>query len=195
MKTNNQPSEVISGVIKVGNILLIIFCIGLFLNGVSYTFFTGEHSRILGLIFLAISSTILFVTMDKWVNIVPGIMGYGVLIGIIMTVSGHLLNNRNIPVSRMEGLFTVFFAISGTVLSLTFTNRPLKMIDRVGLMGFVFCIAIGMGYDSDMAGKSITPVPLSHFSMISLGIALCTLLFTWLVNRFLVKSYGVPRRK
>lgn len=127
----------------------------------------GTYSLNAGWIYLTVSTVILLLTMDRWVRVLPGLFAYSTLGGFIM-LSGRY---SGVAVPLREALFLTLFTISTAVVSWTFRRRKLLLIDRVALMAFLFCLAIG-----------VTPDLITMFKALSLGFTF--LLLAWAVNRF-----------
>jgi hypothetical protein len=98
------------------------------------------HPVIAGWIFLPLSAAILFLTVDRWVKILPGFFAYSTIGGLITLLSGQ--HNRA-PAPWQAALFLTIFGISASALSLTFQGRKLRLIDRIALMGFQACLPLG----------------------------------------------------
>jgi hypothetical protein len=82
----------------------------------------------------------LFLTVDRWVKILPGFFAYSTIGGLITLLSGQ--HNRA-PAPWQAALFLTIFGISASALSLTFQGRKLRLIDRIALMGFQACLPLG----------------------------------------------------
>jgi len=113
------------------------------------------------------STAILLLTMDRWVKIIPGVLGYATLGGLIMLFSGHY---SRIRVPWRVALILTLFTIASAGLSLTFQERKLNVVDRVALMAFVSCLAIGT-------------TPSFSAMLMALGIGFAFLLFAWALDR------------
>jgi len=129
----------------------------------------GTHSFIVAWICLAVATAILVLTMDRWVKILPGFFFSATVIPLIM-LSGR--RYHGVPVPWNVGWSLLFFTISAAIISLTFQERRLHVIDRVALMVFLFCLGIGM-----------TPNVSTMFT--ALGIGFAFLVLAWAVDRFL----------
>jgi len=113
------------------------------------------------------STAILLFTMDRWVKIIPGLLGDSTLGVLIMLFAGHY---SGILVPWRVALILMLFTIASAALSLTFQKRKLNVVDRVALMAFVSCLAIGT-----------TPSVSTMF--IALGVGFSFLLFAWNIER------------
>src|SRR5262249_29913532 len=114
------------------------------------------------------ATAILIPTVKRWVTILPGILGYGTLGGLIMLFSGHY---GKMQVPRPVALGLTLFTIASSNLTRSFTNRDLTPIDRIALIGFVYCLAFSMTQEV--------------FTMfVALGIGLALPLVAWGVDRY-----------
>ena len=175
--TDSRPvkEQVTSGLLITAKTLLAIFTGGALAGGLAVLrtpetirpdSFVGRYP-LTPWACVIVATLILIFTIDRWVTILPGILGYGTLGGLIMLASGHY-GKMNIP--RPIALALTLYSIAGTGLTLSFARRPLTLIDRVALLAFVFCLAF-----------SITP---DTFAMtVALGIGVAFLLTAWAVDR------------
>ena len=90
---------------------------------------------------MTVATAILIPTIDRWVSILPGFLGYGTIGGLIMLASGQY-NHVQIPWPVALGL-TVFCIVS-SYMTRKFVDRPLTLVDRVALLALVFCLAFGV---------------------------------------------------
>jgi hypothetical protein len=128
----------------------------------------GGHSIIAGWVCLVISAAILILTMDRWVNILPGILAYSTFGGLVMLAGGRY---NGIPVPWQAALFLVVFGIATTLVSFSFCKRKLSVIDRIVLMAFQACMPLSATTDVSIMYKALS----AGFSLLIVG---------WIVNRF-----------
>ena len=157
----------------------LIATAGLFLVGVMYLFFPAGHSRILGFILLTLSTLIIVRTMDRWVKVLPVILGIMILNGLLMLVTGHLLNNSSIKISRSGLLIIMVLFVCNYLLSSGFTNRKLTFLDRAALLVFVFTLAWWIAYDTSNTVPSGT---LNIREFIVIGVGSLSLLSAWALH-------------
>lgn len=180
MDIQSIKEQVISGLALAAKVLFGFATIGMFWGGIiaitdpehvrpdSFLFHpmgVGTHSFIAGWLCLAISTAILILTMDGWVKILSGWFAYSTLGGLIM-LSGQYSGR---PVPRSAALFVTLFAILTALVTWTLRERKLYVIDRVALMGFQTCVALGL-----------TPNLPRMFKALSTGFAF--LLLAWVAN-------------
>jgi len=164
--------------------------LGFFVDGVAVVFFPSEHSRSVGWVFLLGSTAAGLILLHRWIKYLAVLFGYGVLNGIVLTLSGHLTGSPSVPVSRPMGLLATAFCIAGAVLSFTFKERKLYPIDRIAVLVLVFAFAYGAVYDADRSGAARGAVPHEFVSFVLLGIGLCALFTAWAYDRFRRQAVG-----
>jgi hypothetical protein len=164
-----------------GNALLGIVTAGLLFGGMAIALYPVEHSRVTGWICIAAATVVLIWKIERWVRVLPGILFYGVINGLIMIAKGHLPNRPDLPVSRLEQIIVTLLIVGGGLVATTFQKRTLSTLDKVALLAFVFGVAFGAAYDS---GRVATQhAALSVTSIISLSAGVCLLLLAWAYNR------------
>jgi hypothetical protein len=164
--------QVKSGFRLAGNVLLTIATAMLLLGGVAYTFIPSllidptSRSPVLGWVSLIIATTILIWKMDRWVTILPGIIGYAAFGGMLAIVSGHLENNPSKLIARTDAAIITALLLVASAVSSTFKERSLNIVDRIALLVFVFSWAFSMS-------------PTRSRMFLAQGIGLATLLLAW----------------
>jgi hypothetical protein len=133
-------------------------------------YFAGRHPFALGTVLLGIATVVLISTVQRWASILPGILAYGVLGGCLAIASGHIPNTR-VPFPRPAAVYLTAFLVISTILTYTFAKRRLTILDRMVLIGFIFCLAISMQSNQPFY-VYIVPV-----------IGLCLLLPAWFLAR------------
>lgn len=103
--------------------------------------FLQTHPIIAGWIFIPVSAAILLLTMNHWVKLLPGFFAYSTIGALIMLFSGQY---NGVRVPWRAALFLTIIGISTAVVSSTFHNRKLRIIDRVALMVFQVCWALAV---------------------------------------------------
>jgi hypothetical protein len=181
MDGRSVRKQVISGVLITTKFLFGAATLGMFWGGIAaiihpeqvraesfllHRLIVGTHSFTAAWIYLAVSAVILILTMDRWVQILSGLFAYSTL-GPLIALSGKY---NGVPVPRNEAVFLTFFTIATAVVSWTFRERKLHLIDRVAMMAFLFCLGVG-------ASPELSTV----FPAFSIGFA--CLVLAWAVNR------------
>ena len=167
----------------------------LFLGGVAYSFFPNDHSRSLGWMMLVVSTLVMIVQMHRWVKVLPGLLAFAVLNGMITLFTGHVLANPNQPVSRLDAFgLTLFFAIS-CALSGTFKDRQLNFVDRAALIAFVFSLAWLLAYDGSRYATGAKDTAMNGRDLIAISVGLAFLLVAWCYDQFLSRRmHGSPSK-
>lgn len=146
--------------------------------GITTVFSENPGSPVTGWLFLLFSALLFMVTMDRWVSILPGLLGYGVFGAILATASGHGLNRPDLPISLREGILLISFFGLSAIISYTFTRRKLRIIDRAALLAFAASLFRVMLDDS--------------ITVTGLGIPITSLIVAWVFDRYSNRS---PIRK
>ena len=174
--------QVASGVLITLKLLAVFVTAGAFWAGISAIFFPqtmrsdsfllrpvvpGSYSLIVAWPCLIVATGIMIVFIDRWVKVIPGVMGYSVFGALIMLFTGKY---NKLIVPWPMALFLLLFAVGCTALSMTFLDRKLSVLDRTCLMAFVFCMALG------------TSMSIS-ITITFLSIGLLILFIAWIVDR------------
>lgn len=141
MKTGarNRLTEVKNGAQQAAVWLLGIIWLAVVFAGMAIAFSPSPHRPILGWALLAVAAVVLLLTMGRWVRVFPALLAYGVLRGMLTILDGHLPNRPDMHSARTEAtVMTVLLALAALV-SVTFGNRKLLLIDRGALLTCVFC--------------------------------------------------------
>src|SRR5215469_17959547 len=97
MDKRTVKDQVIKGTLLTAKVLLVWATAGMLWIGIYVIFSPGRvrqeplstRSLLVGSVLLVMSTAILLLTMDRWVKIIPGVLGYATLGGLIMLFSGH----------------------------------------------------------------------------------------------------------
>jgi hypothetical protein len=171
--------QIISGVRITLKFLIGLAVTGTMVYGLNLLFFpvrpnpaslSGRHPYALGAFLLTIVTMILHATIQRWVKILPGILGYCAFRALRVAALMLILGSRK-PVPGSTVLFLTIVLLADTVLSITFVLRDLNLLDRFSLIGFVYCLGISV----------LTNQPLSLYIAPTAGS--CLLLLAWLVER------------
>ena len=141
---------------SVGLVILTITTGGLLLGGAGIAFRPSTHSQLLGWFYLIVASAILVATVNRWVKILPGILGYAALNASLALYTGQLIGSPPIAISRtVAAAYAILFA-AGAVISAKFRNRRLNRIDQIALLASVYSVVWASLFES-----SITFIALS----------------------------------
>jgi len=80
--------------------------------------------------------------MKYWARTLPGILGLATLNGLMVTVSGHALNQPRVPVDRLTATLVTLGLGLSTMLARTLKSRPLTIADRIACLGILASFAI-----------------------------------------------------
>lgn len=131
---------------------------------------TGRHSHVGGWVILAAATTVLVATTDHWVKTLQFILGGGILGGIVVTATGHLVNDSR-PFPRLVALAITGLLIGSSLVSRTMAARELAGVDRVALVAFVAALVGGIVKNTPTSGA------------IGLAIGFVCLSSAWAFNR------------
>lgn len=175
------------GVTRAATILASLAIAALFLGGVTYLFFSNEHSKIVGFIFLIFSTVVMIITIDQWVKPLAGILGLAILNGLFMLTTGHLLDRSSVRISRVDNLILLVYCVLACSFVMALAKRRLATPDRAAVMAFAFSFALLLGHGSTrITGTTTGPLRASDFGFMVSGL-LC--LFTaWIHYRLYGKS-------
>src|SRR5262245_31049170 len=191
MNSQSIKEQVVSGLALAAKVLLAFATVGMFWGGIivitapervrpdSFLFRLvgiGTHSFIAGWLCLAVSTSILILTMDRWVKALPGLFLYSAFGGLIMT-SGRYAGD---PVPQRVAWFLTLFAVLTAIVSWTFRERKLYAIDRIALMVFQTCLAL-----------AVTPNLPRMFKALTTGFS--ALLLAWAFDRIRHPSVGLSK--
>lgn len=114
--------------------------LGLVFSGIGIGISPSRYPQVLGWILLVVAGGTLLLFMDRWVKIMPASLIIGTVSGFTTTFSGHVSNRPSIPISSAEAIGTTLFLAFSSAVSATYMKRKLRMLDRIALATFVFCV-------------------------------------------------------
>lgn len=191
MQSSRVIVQVKNGARIAGTWLLGMAWLGLVFAGLGVALTPSPHSPVLGWILLGVATFVFFATMDRWVkNVLPGLLAVGTLNATFCILTGHLAGLPANPISTLNALaLTVFFATS-TVLSLAFRNRELRLLDRLAIFTFTFCI-FWQAAAQELAGSAKTlGTGVASVTVIASGIGLSALAIAYVYDRIQSHSGG-----
>ena len=140
----------------VGWVLLAIATGGLLIGGAGIAFRPSSHSPLLGWVYLVIGNLILVATVNRWVKILPGILGYAALNASLALYTGRLLGSPPIPISRTAAAaYTILFGVSA-LISARFRSRKLNRVDQIALLASVYSVLWASLFESSMTFIALT---------------------------------------
>jgi hypothetical protein len=175
MSNQTVKSQIIGGLRITASVLVVIFTGMGLIGGVAMLRIPGgphpdslvARHPLIPWMCIAAATAILIVTIDRWARILPSILAYGAVGGLIMLATGRY---NSIYVPRLSALILTFFMVLTGALTLSIGGRPLNLLDRIALLAFVFCIAFSVTPDISAMTKA-------------LAIGLSFLLLAWTVKR------------
>ncbi len=141
--------QMYSGLCLAAATLLAFGTMTLLLIGMGMVFFPTQinplpliarYSPAIGWWFLAASTTILMVTMKRWVLILPGLLAFALVRALPRLLTGDI-SNPAFAISRLEILAIIAFLAIAMVLVWRLSDRKLNLLDRSALLLFVYCLA------------------------------------------------------
>jgi putative Ca2+/H+ antiporter (TMEM165/GDT1 family) len=97
----------------------------------------------LGYVVLAVAGAMFAATANRWKRVFPGIMLAATLGTLLELEQGHAVNNPSVLIPRWIALVQLVVITGVTVLSFTFKNRRLNILDRIALLAFAASIYVG----------------------------------------------------
>jgi len=110
----------------------VIFCAWTISLGIASSGLKIPGNRAFAWLSLLFGGGFIFLMVDRWVRMLPGVLAVAVLSALVMLKTEHLLGNPSIGVPRLSSAVAVLALVAGCALSLTFTDRKLKLLDRIG---------------------------------------------------------------
>jgi hypothetical protein len=157
MTTTRENSHVERAFVQVGCIAAILLTISILAVGldslrrpvaVEKGAFLANHPVILGATFVAISSIIIFWTANRWIKVLPGLIGYALVGALIATSNGGFqsrIASRNL--SLRNTILLAILLIIDCALAFRLSKRKISVIDRLALLVFVLSLALSMMSD------------------------------------------------
>jgi hypothetical protein len=139
----NAMKQMKNGLRTAGAWLLGLGWLGLVFAGMAVAFSTSKYPPVVGWVFLGIAAVILFITAERWVKALPGILGLATFNALVSVFSGHAINLPSVPISRSEAVLATLLLAASTAVSPTFASRKLSIFDRLAFLIYASCIFWG----------------------------------------------------
>lgn len=180
-----RQKHIIRGFQLTGGVLLGFVLVTALTSGIGVAFFGNFgrfSSRPLAVVLILASIIPITLMAQRWAKYFAGWIGYGVLNGLLMISSGHLVNNPAIPIRRsLAILMTAIIALTTLVCRRFTEDYRLNVIDRAALVGWLVLFAIAANADK------------YGFTALSLGFL--GLAVAWFYNKLSTRSkHSVSRR-
>lgn len=112
----------------------------------------GRLSRISALFIALASLCLIFSMIRHWAKHFAGWVGYSVLNGLLMTTTGHLVNNPSILVPRWCSISGTVLTFTSALVSMRFAkNYTLNAIDKAALMSWLLAFVFAVDIESTYA--------------------------------------------
>jgi hypothetical protein len=140
MPDKTVGAQVKRGFQRAGLVLLIFGWLFLVFAGVGEGFAPGGgHRPVVGLAILTLATVVFFWTMDRWIKVFPGLLALATLNAAAAIFTGHATGNPSVVVAPTHAGIAAGLLADST-LRLGKPTYKLRMLDRVAVFGFVFCI-------------------------------------------------------
>lgn len=140
MSKPDAMTQVRNGFRTAGLILYAIGVVLLLFGGAMIADGQGSYPRFVGWILLLVATVVLTIEVNRWRNILPGLLVVAAFNGLAAVVSGHLINSAHTAIPRSDALVLTIFLLVSAFLSQTLRAHALNPVLRIGLVSFVFCI-------------------------------------------------------
>jgi hypothetical protein len=141
MGKESKGSEVRSGFRLAGEVMLVFGWLFLVFAGLGEGFASGgAHRPVLGSGILAVAAAVLLWTMSRWIRAFPGLTGLATINALGAIFTGHATGNPSVRISSLEAAITSALLAVSTIVSLRLTRGNLRVLDRVAVFSFVFCV-------------------------------------------------------
>ena len=165
--------EIISGFRLTGGVLLGILLMTCVVYGAHLAIFGGSQrvSRPIGGIIASTAFGLIALTVQRWAKYFAGWVIWGVYNSILMAISGHVLNEPSIRISRWYALATGAVYLATALPTRRFTNAyTLRTLDKFALMTWILAFTGGVLF------------PRESFGIIAIGAG--ALVIAWVFYRF-----------
>lgn len=164
--------------------------------GVTYAFFPGEHSRVLGTVFMVLSVSAITTEFPRWVSALTGILSLAGLNAFIVLLSGHEFGSPSVRFPRPVALVFVVFFAAASHLSTTFKRSSLDHLDRIAATSFALGLAWLIAYSGNRTAYTGRPPRPDWVEWLTLGFCLTCLGGPWVRSRYRSREQrGRSRRR
>ena len=142
-----RKQEVINGFRLTGGILLGFLLMSVLVVGTGVALFRLESSRLssrpLAFALAAVAFACIALMVRRWAKYFAGWIGYGVLNGLLMISSGHLVNDPAVRVSRPFAVTMTLLTLVSALVCLRFTETyRLNRVDKVALLVWILAFTV-----------------------------------------------------
>jgi hypothetical protein len=169
-----RQQEVINGFRLTGGILLGFLLMSMLVVGTGVALFGLQSSRLsskpLALTLAVVAFGSIALMVQRWAKYFAGWIGYGVLNGLIMISSGHLVNNPAVRVSRPLAVTMTVLTLLSALVCLRFTeNYEVNGADKLALLGWILAFTVAANAEK--------------YGLVAFGISCAGLVAAYLYNR------------
>ena len=86
---------------------------------------------------LLVAVGIVVQTVERWKRVLPGLLILAAFNALVMALSGHLINNPRVVISREVSVGAALLFVAASVLSARFYDRRLGLVDRIAILSYV----------------------------------------------------------
>jgi hypothetical protein len=163
--SQKRRKEILQGCRTGGNLLLGFVTFTLLLIGTIALSGgdTGRLNKYEALAAYAVAIGILYWKAPNYSGSIAGFFGVpGIINGISMFFSGHMLNQRDVPISHLEALSGVVFCVALTAVTFQFLKR--RALDRISRVCIVLATLIfAFALTNPMRTNIVLPLSLLFF--------------------------------
>ena len=166
----NRWSDVGNGFRLAASWLLFVVWLGLVFGGLGTVSSTDSRfPPLVGWLALVIAAVTAVATMERWVKVLPAFLAYGVLNGVIMLTTGHLVNDASKRIPRSSAIAITLLGAGATVIAATFSTRKPTGFDRLAGFGVLVSLLLGLVNE--------------NYTLWSFGLMFCCLAAAWRMDR------------
>jgi len=165
---NSRLAEVRNGLYWAGLLLLGLGWLCLVVISAGTALSDTRYPHIVGYLGLAVAALLAVFTMDKWVKVLPGLLGISIFNAIMVLANGYTGVDRSQQVPRPTAAALLIGLVVCSILANTLRSRGLDTVDRTALLGFLFSF-----------GWAIARFP----SLLGIGLMLSFLGIAWAHDR------------
>jgi hypothetical protein len=149
--------EVRSGLRLAGALILGICWLCLAAAGIGIAFSETRYPEFVGWMALGAAAVLALVAMDKWVRVLPAILGLSILNALLTVWRGYVGADPSHHFPRGRAALMLATLILSSVLAGTIATRKLNRVDRVALLAFLVSEGWAIARAPSLAGFVCMP--------------------------------------
>ena len=130
-------SEAAKGFKAAGTLLLGLVTIGLLMGGIASISQATGISRPWGWAMVATGVLIVIITLERWASVLPALLIIAAINGFFMSISGHLLLNKDIAISRGQALTTSLILLASALTAFYLQTNKLNAVGKIAFLGVI----------------------------------------------------------